>query len=359
VCVQRMTDAIRHRGPDGEGVVRCARRGAHGPVAVLGHRRLAIIDLSDRAAQPMASPRVPVWIAFNGEIYNFKALRHLLASRGRTFQSDSDTEVLLQGYEEWGDAVIDRLDGMFAVAIWDGTRRELLLARDRLGIKPVYVYATERALLFASEVRALLASGLVPARLDAVALEQFLAYQTVPPPRTLVDGVRMLAPGTLMRAMAPGRTVERPYWDLLASAAPDARTATMADSRARVGELLAEATRAHLVSDVPVGVFLSGGIDSSAVVTLMRDAGVVPHSFGIAFPGTSYDESTFAREVARACGAEHTEIPLTEADLCGQLPDAIASVDHPSGDGINTYVVSRAVRAAGRSSAAGSKGVAS
>jgi asparagine synthase (glutamine-hydrolysing) len=347
--VQRMTDAMRHRGPDGQGVVRCARSGdaGRGPVVTLGHRRLAIIDLTDRAAQPMASPRGPVWIAFNGEIYNFQALRHLLESRGRTFQSDSDTEVLLQGYEEWGEDVLDRVEGMFALAIWDGTRRELLLARDRLGIKPVYFYQNEHGLLFASEIRALLASGLVPRQLDTMALEQFLAYQSVPPPRTLVEGVRMLAPGHLLTAGVSRRSVERKYWDLLDSASPDARTATIAESRVRVGDLLAEATRAHLVSDVPVGVFLSGGIDSSVLVALMHQAGVVPHSFGIAFPGTAYDESHYARVVAKAFGAEHTEIALTEAELCGQLPDAIASVDHPSGDGINTYVVARAVRAAG------------
>jgi len=347
--VRAMTDALRHRGPDGEGVVRCVppAGSGRGPVATLGHRRLAIIDLSDRAAQPMASPRVPVWISFNGEIYNFQALRRELEARGRTFHSDSDTEVLLQGYEQWGADVLPRLEGMFAVAIWDARRAELLIARDRLGIKPVYVYESPQGVVFASEVRALLASGLVARRLDLVALEQFLAYQSVPPPRTLVDGVRMLAPGHHLTIGASRRAAERRYWDLLDAAAPDARRATLAESRVRVGELLAEATRAHLVSDVPVGVFLSGGIDSSALVALMQRSGVVPHSFGIAFPGTSYDESHYARVVARAYGAAHTEIPLTEAELCGQLPDAIGSVDHPSGDGINTYVVSRAVRAAG------------
>jgi asparagine synthase (glutamine-hydrolysing) len=345
--VQQMTDAMSHRGPDGQGVIRCTGETDRGPIATLGHRRLAIIDLTDRAAQPMASPRLPVWLTFNGEIYNFRALRHELESRGCRFRSDSDTEVILQGYEAWGEDVLERLDGMFAIAIWDGRRREILLARDRLGIKPLYVYQSEHALLFASEIRSLLASGLVPRRLDALALEQFLAYQSVPPPRTLVEDVRMIAPGHLLVTGATRRGVERKYWDLLDSASPEARTATLAESRARVGDLLAEATRAHLVSDVPVGVFLSGGIDSSALVALMHRAGVVPHSFGIAFPGTAYDESHYARVVAKAFGAAHTEIALTEAELCGQLPDAIASVDHPSGDGINTYVVSRAVRAAG------------
>jgi asparagine synthase (glutamine-hydrolysing) len=169
----------------------------------------------------------------------------------------------------------------------------------------------------------------------------------VPPPRTLVDGVTLVAPGHALTATATKRPASRKYWDLLDSASPDAAHATRAESRERVRALLAASTKAHLISDVPVGVFLSGGIDSSALVALMQQAGVVPHSFGIAFPGTSYDESEYARAVAKAFGARHTEIPLTETELCAQLPDAIASVDHPSGDGINTYVVSRAVREAG------------
>ncbi len=347
--VQKMNDAMAHRGPDGQGVVRCARPGEpNGPVVVFGHRRLAIIDLSNRAAQPMASPRQPIWLTFNGEIYNFQALRQELETHhGRTFSSSSDTEVILQGYEQWGERVIDRLDGMFGLAIWDGTRRELLIARDRLGIKPVYLAQRDGQLLFASEIRSLLASGLVSARLDAIALEQFLAYQSVPPPRTLVEGIEMLPPGHLMTVGQSRRPVIKKYWDLLASASRSARRATVQMSRDRVGELLVDAARSHLVSDVPVGVFLSGGIDSSAMVALMRQVGIVPHSFGIAFPGTSYDESEYARMVAKAYGANHTEIPLTEGELCAQLPDAMASVDHPSGDGINTYVVSRAVRKAG------------
>src|SRR5262245_57475544 len=191
--VQRMTDAMAHRGPDGQGVARCARPGESGPVVVFGHRRLAIIDLTNRAAQPMASPRQPVWLTFNGEIYNFQSLRRELEAAGRTFQSDSDTEVILQGYEQWGERVLDRLEGMFALAIWDAARSELLIARDRLGIKPVYIAERDGVVLFASEIRSLLASGLVPRRLDSIALEQFLAYQSVPPPRTLVEGVEMLA----------------------------------------------------------------------------------------------------------------------------------------------------------------------
>ena len=183
-----MTAALAHRGPDGEGVVRCRKSAETGPVAVMGHRRLAIIDLTDRAAQPMSSPHEPISITFNGEIYNFADVRRDLQARGCQFRSDSDTEVILQGYEQWGERIIDRLRGMFAFAIWDGRNNTLLLARDRLGIKPLYVHRTATHLLFASEIRALLASGLVARKLDLVALDQFLAYQTVASPRTLVHG---------------------------------------------------------------------------------------------------------------------------------------------------------------------------
>jgi asparagine synthase (glutamine-hydrolysing) len=169
-----------------------------------GHTRLAIIDLTDRAAQPMRSRTHPTWLTFNGEVYNFRDVRRELEACGRVFHSDSDTEVILQGYEQWGERVLDRLRGMFAFAIWDGAAQRLFLARDRMGIKPLYVFQGHDVVLFASEVRALLASGLVPRRLDAAALDQFLAYQTVPTPRTLIDRVRMLRPGTYA-TMAPGR----------------------------------------------------------------------------------------------------------------------------------------------------------
>ncbi len=347
--VRAMTEALAHRGPDGEGVVDCSTRAnGHGPTAVLGHRRLAIIDLSDRAAQPMVSESGPVALTYNGEIYNFRELRRELESRGRRLRSESDTEVILRGYEEWGEEVVPRLRGMFAFAIWDGRSRRLLAARDRLGIKPLYVHRTAGRLLFASEIRALLASGLVPRRLAVSTLDDYLAYQTVPWPRTLVDGVAMLPPGTLAVLDRHGSYGERAYWDLLESADRESIDRAKADdARARVADLLVTAAAEHLVSDVPVGVFLSGGIDSSGLASLVRHAGRTPRTFTVTFPGTAFDESRRARAVAWSLGAEHTEIALTEQDVLQQLPAALAAVDHPSGDGINTFVVSRAVRAAG------------
>ena len=273
--VGRMTDAMAHRGPDAEGVAPCRRSGTGRPVAVFGHRRLAIIDLSERARQPMARPERGLWLTCNGEIYNYGALRRELEAMGRVFASDSDTEVVLQGYDEWGRGVVDRLDGMFAFAIWDDEARELVLVRDRLGIKPLYVADTSTHLLFASEVRALLASGLVNRDIDPVGLSQYLAYQTVPAPRTLVRGVRMLLPGHVTVAR-PGCTETYPYWDLLDWRSAEGLAVGREASRSRLGHLLTDAMAAHLVSDVPVSIFLSGGIDSSALVSLARASGHVP-----------------------------------------------------------------------------------
>lgn len=350
-CVEAMVDALSHRGPDGRGVTVCqagrATADAAPATAVLGHVRLAIIDLSARGAQPMASPRRPLWLSYNGEIYNFRDVRRELEAGGCRFESDSDSEVILQGYEAWGDRVVDKLHGMFAFALWDGGRSQLLLARDRLGIKPLYVHDDGRRIVFASEVRALLASGLVARTLDRDALDLYLRYQTVPTPRTLVRDVRMLPPGSVSVAQAGRPRESRTYWDVLANASRTARADSPSTQRDRVRALLVESAERHLVSDVPVGVFLSGGIDSSALVSLVRQAGVQPRTFSVTLAGTAHDESPYARAVASAFDTEHTEIPLSEASLIGQLPDALASIDHPSGDGINTFVVSRAVRATG------------
>ena len=346
--VGRMTDRLAHRGPDGRGLARCSTSGpSRAPHAVFGHTRLSIIDLSARAAQPMTMAGRAVWVTYNGEIYNFAEVRRTLEATGRVFASASDTEVLLQGYDQWGAGVVDRLRGMFAFAIWDEARRELLLGRDRLGVKPLYIYRDDRCLLFASEIRALLASEVIERRLDPVALDQYLAYQSVPAPRTLVRGVRMLGPGRVAVARAADQFVEREYWDAVANAATDARPGDRRDVVARVHDLVAESVRLHLVSDVPVGVFLSGGVDSAAVTSLMRQAGVTPRTFTIACPGTSFDEGPHAQAVARAFETQHTEIALDPDEICRDVPVALHGVDHPSGDGLNTFLVSRAVRLAG------------
>ena len=346
--VRRMVGALGHRGPDGSGLARLAvNHGEQGCDAAIGHTRLAILDLSERGAQPMRDESARVAVTYNGEIYNFADLRADLERRGRRFRSDSDTEVILEGYLEWGNEIVNRLRGMFAFALWDAGLGRFLLARDRIGVKPLYFVERPGQFLFASEVRALLASGLVSPAIDETALDQYLAYQTTATPGTLVRDVRMLEPGRLLVKSAGASATSRVYWDLAASMDRSAASAGADDAARRVSSLLDESVRLHLVSDVPVGVFLSGGVDSSAMALFVRRAGVTPRTFTVSFPGTTSDEGAFARRVAEAVGAEHTELPLGEAEIVEMLPDAVASLDHPSGDAVNTYIVSRAVRSAG------------
>jgi asparagine synthase (glutamine-hydrolysing) len=333
---------IAHRGPDDHGLFvsddgRCA----------LAHTRLSILDLSPAGRQPMSTPDGRFWIVFNGEIYNFRELRQEMIRSGEVFVSHSDTEVLLRLYSRYGADSLRRLRGMFAFAVWDAQKQELFIARDRLGIKPLYYYAGEGKVIFASEVRAILATGLAPRQIDPIALNEYLAYQSIPSPRTLIKDVKALAPGAWMTVDASGAVEEHKYWDLLQDSSPEARTASRSAALNRTGELLREAVELHLISDAPLGAFLSGGIDSSAVVALMSEMGYAPRTFSVVFAESNYDESAYARQVATRFGAEHTEIRLTESAMLNQLPDALAAMDQPTGDGVNTYVVSRAVKEAG------------
>ncbi|MBI1761462.1 MAG: asparagine synthase (glutamine-hydrolyzing) [Acidobacteria bacterium] len=338
----RVLPQLDHRGPDDRGMVVVAE----GRCALL-HTRLSILDLSPAGHQPMATPDGRYWITFNGEIYNFRALRQQLLDCGEPFASQSDTEIILKLYARYGADCLAHLRGMFAFAIWDNTRQELFVARDRLGIKPVYYYAHKGQFLFASEVRALLATGLVPRQLDHIALSEYLAYQSVPAPRTLIEGVRLLPPGSWLKVDAQGQVAETRYWDALTCAEPSAAGQSYETSKRRVNELLHEAVALHLVSDVPVGAFLSGGIDSTAIVALMRATGQQPHTFSVVFNEQAFDEAHYARLAATAVGAEHTEIRLDDQRLLAELPAALQAMDQPTGDGINSYVVSQAVRSAG------------
>jgi len=352
-ALNRMVERLKHRGPDDWGRI-ILSTDAKGFIG-LGHTRLAILDISSAGHQPMATgwqrtmgkEQPAYWMTFNGEIYNFRQLRCELEQMGERFTSQSDTEVILKLYARYGRDCLHRLRGMFAFAIWDAVRQELFLARDRMGIKPLYCYVGKGFFLFASEVRALLASEFVPRVLDEVALWEYLAYQSVPAPRTMIRGVCALQPGSCLIVSASGEVCEERYWDMLRQAAPEARTATKEESQRRVGELLREAVALHLVSDVPVAAFLSGGIDSSAVVALMRAVGQTPKTFSVVFAERAYDEADYAKRVAKHVHADHTEIHLKQSSLLDQLPDALAAMDQPTGDGINTYVVSRAVSHAG------------
>ena len=342
--LDRMVRNLDHRGPDASGV-EIIQQGSH--AIGFGHTRLAIIDLSAAGNQPMQDPATGNWITFNGEIYNFRELRARLDTKEEQWRSASDTEVVLRAYRTWGRDCLDHLRGMFAFALWDRERQQLLLARDRLGIKPLYYFHTPGSFLFASEVRALLASDLVPRKLDATALWEYLGYQSVPAPRTMIENVRALPPGCWMTVDARGTIDEGCYWDLLENASADARAASFSESKRRVREILEDAVALHLVSDVPVGAFLSGGIDSSAIVALLHEAGERPHTFNVCFDESAYDENVYARQIAERFRTEHTEVRLTGRALLDRVPAALAAMDQPTGDGINTYMVSGAVHGAG------------
>jgi asparagine synthase (glutamine-hydrolysing) len=346
-AVERMTAAQIHRGPAARGVHSHRR-------AVLGHRRLSIIDLSASANQPMCNEDGSVWITFNGEIYNFPELRSQLIARGHRFRSQSDTEVILHGYEEWGiEQLLEKLRGMFAFGLYDSTLG-LILARDRLGIKPLYYYVDRNAelLVFASEVKALLASGSVPNERDMEAVAGFLLAGSVPAPATIVKGVSSLAPGHYLVFRTSGVTI-RKYWAL--SENPSTRTGAVVDVRA----LLQDSIGRHLVSDVPLGVFLSGGVDSGALVAFAsramrfasrrgpRGAGGRLKTLTVTFDEAEFSEAREAAEIASRFATDHQEIRVTREDFVRELPKIVAAMDQPTNDGVNTYFVSKAARDAG------------
>jgi asparagine synthase (glutamine-hydrolysing) len=333
--LDRAAEALRHRGPDSEG------RFTDGDVSLL-HRRLKIIDLSQAAAQPMGNEDGSVQVVFNGEIYNHQALRKQLEAAGHRFRSRSDTEAIVHGYEEWGERLVDHLDGMFAFAVWDRARRRCLVARDRAGKKPLFWSETGGVFRFGSTIESLHASGL-PAGFSVERLPYYLAYGFVPPPETLHAGVQQLPPASLL-VWENGRTRVERYWK------PSFGTAECADSyeqaSARVSSLVEAAVGRRLESDVPLGAFLSGGIDSTIIVGIMaRLAGRV-RTFSIGFSGDArFDETAYARIASRAFSTEHTEFTLdpTSFDLVETL---VRHHDGPFGDSsaIPTYVVSRLTR---------------
>jgi asparagine synthase (glutamine-hydrolysing) len=331
-----MTTCLAHRGPDGDGFFR------RGPVG-LGHRRLAIIDLVT-GDQPMSNDDAGITVVFNGEIYNFRELRRELEVRGWRFRTASDTEVILRAYEEFGLDCLRHLRGMFAFAIWDERRHRLFLARDRVGVKPL-VYAWDgRRLLFASEPKAILADPSVPRRLDWEALRDYLTLHYIPSPRTIFADIRKLPPGCFLTVdLAGGEPQVQRYWDLRFE--PDSQRRE-ADWLEGLQAHLRDAVRSHLVSDVPIGAFLSGGMDSSTVVALMAGAtrGHV-RTFAIGFDEASYDELAHARRVAQHHGTQHFEL-VVKPDALEVLPKLVWQFDEPFADSsaIPTYFVSKITR---------------
>lgn len=337
-AVRSMAQSLTHRGPDDEGFW------LEAPV-YFGHRRLEIIDL-ESGAQPMFNEDRTVGVVFNGEIYNFQELRAELEGKGHTFATRSDTEVVVHLWEEEGRALAERLNGMFAIALWDKRTSELYLARDRMGQKPMYWSSTPEAMVFGSELKAVLLHPAVRAELDPLSVSKYLLFDCVPSPHSMVRNVQKLEPGTWLSYKKGQYTIGR-YWDMMF---PDrgAKVPAMPEAQEQFVSLLTESVRARLISDVPLGVFLSGGIDSSAVTALMCDV-VDPRqvkTFSVGFSDPSFDESEYAAKVARQCGTTHHAEQLDVQTMLDLLPGIVSRLDEPLADNslIPTFFLSRFTR---------------
>jgi asparagine synthase (glutamine-hydrolysing) len=355
--LERATRSLAHRGPDDSGTV-ILRDSTREAVEIgLGNRRLAILDLSPEGHQPMNDPATGNWIVYNGEVYNFREVREKLEQAGELFRSSSDTEVILKAYAHWGERCLHEFRGMFAFAIWDPGLNRLFMARDPMGIKPLYFYHSDEYFIFSSEVRTLLGTGLVPRALDSAGLVNYLTFGSLYDPSTLVEGVNALPPGCHL-TWEDGQLKQEQYWDLVGPNILEPNLEEDCDCdragaekrrelEARVAEMLDESVRMQLVSDVPVGVFLSGGIDSSSLVGILSRSGVRPSTFSIVFREEDYSEASYSRAVAKHFRTDHHEITVAQSDFFAAIDPAIHAMDLPTIDGINTYFVSERTRAAG------------
>jgi asparagine synthase (glutamine-hydrolysing) len=338
-----MVRCMHHRGPDDAGY-EVVERGES--IVVLGNVRLAVIDLSAAGHMPMRNPDSNNWITYNGEVYNYKEIRAELEAAGVAFRSNTDTEVILKAYERWGPDSVAKLRGMFAFAIWDARKREVFLARDRMGKKPLYYHrGADGRFIFASEVRTLLASGGVPRRLNPNALDVYLFNGHMISPETIIKDVFSVMPSSWMRVSESGAIMEtQRYW------LPPVETDGVAWNRDKnavleeVRATLADAVKVRLMSDVPLGAFLSGGLDSSTVVALMARASSDVRTFSIIFDETGFDESAYSNWVAKRFNTRHSAVRITQNDFVKLLPSALDAMDQPSYDGPNTFCVSKAAR---------------
>jgi len=337
IKLAEMAAMIAHRGPDDQGVW---TDGAVG----LGHARLAVIDLSESAAQPMADHTGSVYLSYNGEVYNYRELRGELAELGHQFRTTSDTEVIIEGYKRWGTDVLQHLRGMFALALWDSKTRQLMLARDRLGQKPLYYCWYHGLLLFASEIKALLSWPGIDRTPDMAAINQYLTFQYVPTPHTAFDGIHMLAPATSMIVNGKGESEMVRYWSL--PHPETARQRPVAELKNELRHRLDEAVALRLVSDVPVGAFLSGGIDSASVVASMARASAPPvKTFTIGFNEPSFDERNYARMVSERYGTDHHEL-VVRPNAVDILPKLVWHYGQPFADSsaVPTYYLAEFAR---------------
>lgn len=344
--VRKMNETLAHRGPDNDGVW-------NNEHISLGHRRLSIIDLSSESNQPFFSNDKRYIIVYNGELYNYKELKlelqrvqHGVDNPPYFFKTNSDTEVILAAYIKWGAKCLDYFNGMYAFAIYDTLNDKLMLARDRMGVKPLYYYFGDEGFMFSSEVRPIIHSGVKSFSLNKEVIAEYAMYQTVFAPNTIIKGIKMLKPGHYAECQNNKATISSYYTtNEISTTSSDLSYKQIC---VKVNELLTHSVQRRLVADVPFGAFLSGGIDSSAVVGLMSKVSSEKiQTFNISFDESEFSESKYAQLIAKKFNTQHHEIKLSPQDFLKQLPEALAATDHPSGDGPNTYIVSKATKHAG------------
>lgn len=336
--IMHMNRSIEHRGPDDVGQYIA-------PGVALGHRRLSIIDLSEAGHQPMFSNSRRYFIVYNGELYNFKELKKEL--RAYEFKTETDTEVILAAFEKWGTDCFEKFNGMFGLAIWDTQEQQLIIARDAIGKKPVYIAEKEGVFVISSEMRAIMHSKLIQPELDRTMLPEYLSYQTVFAPNTILKGIKMLMPGHFA-IIKSGQIIEKPFWSLKQARHKHPITGPYDKVCKQVKDLFFASVERRMIADVPLGAFLSGGIDSSAVVAAMAQISETRvNTFNVHFGEKQFDESEFANIIAKKYNTVHHQLLISEETFLGQLPQALEAMDHPSGDGPNTWVVSKATKEAG------------
>jgi asparagine synthase (glutamine-hydrolysing) len=319
--LQAMIFRLHHRGPDGYGYHRDGEIG-------LAHARLSIIDLAG-GSQPIHNEDKSVWVVFNGEIFNYLELRQALEPRGHRFYTHSDTEVIVHLYEEYGDDFVQHLNGQFAIALWDARRRRLVLARDRTGIRPLFYCRSAGRLFFASEIKALFACAEVPRRLNARGLGQIFTYWSTLEPQTVYDGIESLPPGHCL-SIEHGRQELKRYWDWTFPSSPPAVAASVEDCAAELRELMIDSVRLQLRADVPVGAYLSGGLDSSIITSLIKNFTDTPlRTFSVTFDDAEFDESEHQQNLVRYLGTHHSSVHCTAADICAAFPRAIWHAETP------------------------------
>ena len=339
--LENMTRAMEHRGPDDEGIHIISNSNIQ---IGLGHRRLSIIDLTDSGHQPMTNEDETIWITYNGEIYNFKELKSDLIRHGHVFRSESDTEVIVHGYEEFGESVFKKLNGMFAFGLWDNRKQVLYLVRDRYGQKPLYYWHSSKGIAFASELKSLIKHPGLNKEIDIYSLSRYLSYEYVPAPHSIFKDVNKLLPGHYLKWN--GRNINTtPFWQINFNGTDTVQSLSVPEIEHQLTDLLKRSIERRLISDVPLGVFLSGGIDSSAIVSLMSE--LIPpdqiKTFSIGFEEESFDESGYARTIAQRFGTDHHEQILTPEKMLEILPEVWSFMDEPFADAsiLPTFLLSK------------------